>query len=404
MRDRYQRLVPGNPDFTFNFAQYELTRTGGSPATLARLLKRLNDMLTRSKQRSESFWENLFFDFTLHGGAIAWLAKRDIQGNSVEDRVTVEDILDVIVTSPLSQQHAASADFKKTPCWRMLKQAQQNVRNASEARWFDQAGKFWLRRQVLLGSKARGAAVQQCSSTLSPFLLEPLRSTVCAKKSTFTPDLPLKQRCFVVDAPISVHGVGGLLISNLIYMMVAEEASRVTNPQHYTAIFRDELGQLIADPEFDMNFQSTCRSQKVCCVSSVQSLPQLQSALGGDAQSESYMKGLLANYVSRFLLANNCPETNQFWSDSLGEHRDQFVSTSEQQPHEAQDFLEATFGTRRFSYSTSEQLTHILPPSRFQTLSRGGPDFGYCVSAYYTVGGRTFAGGLPYRLIQLMQR
>ena len=395
MADSLMRLVPGH--FTFNFVAAELTREGGSPASLTRLLERLNTMLKNSSQggSNEDFWKSLFFDYMHYAIWIAWLAHRD--------KITVEHIHDVIATSPTSPEDAGSANFYASPCWQMLKLADKNISSEAEDRALYKAGEFFLAKQVVLGEAARGAGIQQCSSVLSPFLIAPLYETVCAEKSSFQVDMVLNDHCVILDFPILVHQQGGMLFQSLVTMMVQEAALRRRHPDTICVIVRDEFQYLAADMEFESMVQSVCRSHLLAHISASQNIPLLQAASGGDQRGETLTRALLANYRTKLILANICDTTNRLFSEMFGQFKDQFLSLNESNA-EPDDFMGKVFGAKPFSLSMSEHLHHRLPPEKFLTLRRGGPQFNFLIDAYLTIGGHQFDNGLPFKRVTFSQR
>lgn len=394
MADRAQRLVPG--EFTFNVAAYELMRPGGSPATLTRLLEKLNTQLSNASQGgdNQSFWAGVFFDYMHFSSWIAWLAYRE--------RVTLEHIYEVITTSPASLADAKSDGFKQTACWKALQLADKNVQSAAEDRALLRAGEFYLTKQTQLGDNARGAGIQQCSSVLLPFLSSPLYETVCAQTSSFTPET-LNDYCCILDAPILVYQQSGMLFQTLVTMMVQEWALRRTNPDVICAVVRDEAQFLIADFEYESLVQSVARSSLLANISAAQNIPLLQAAAGGDHRGETLTRALLANYRTKILLANICDTTNRLFSEMFSQFKDNFVSISEGH-HTPDDFIGAMLGAKPPQVSVSQHLYPRLPPEKFLTLRRGGEQNNYQVDGYLTMGGKTFAGGLPFKKVTFTQR
>lgn len=398
LRSRLMRLIPGQ--FTFNFAAFECGREGGSPATLARLLMRLNQQLRRSTggDNEQSFWKNLFFDYMQFGIELAWLAYGPL--------MTLEHIHDVITTSPSSSEQAKSKDFLTSHFWRILKLAEANVTTQAQARAFERAAGFYLKKQIHLGAKARGAGVQECSSLLGIFLLSPFYETFCASESSFTPDMPLRRYYVVLDAPVLVHQDAGRLFQSLITMMTIEAALRQKSAKHYVLIVRDEFQLLVSDPLFETLAHSVARSHKLSFWSAVQNLPLLHASMGGNSQAEQEMKALLANYGTKLLMANSCMDvTNRYFSTMFGQHKDQFHNFSERPPQpEPGNMMEALFGPSDFQFGTSESFADRVPPDAFLKLRRGGPPH-YLIDAYMSQAGRVFPEtGLPYRLVTFSQR
>lgn len=392
-----RRLSPGN--FTFNFVGYELTRPGGSPASLARLLDRLNKQLSNSSpggSSNEAFWQGLFFDYLHFATWIAWIA--------YGPETTIEHIYDVILTSPATAEQAESEEFKaQSACWQTLLRADKRVQTAAEDRALYKAGEFFIKKQVHLGENCRGSGIQSVSSVLSPFLISPMYETVCAPQSSFTPDALLGGLCCILDMPILVYQQGGMLFQSLVTMMVQEAALRRKNPDSICCIVRDEFQYLCADAEFESLVQSVARSSMLAHVSAAQSIPLVQVASGGDLRGETLTKALLANYRVKLLLANICDTTNRFFSDMFGEFKDQFINLSESQ-QEPKDFLGSMLGAKPFQFGSSQSMHPRLPAHKFLTLRRGSQQFNYLIDAYLTVGGHVFGNGLPFKKVTFSQR
>lgn len=393
MADRLLHLVPGQ--FTFNVAGYELQRPGGSPESLTRLLQRLNEQRNRStgNDGEKSFWQNLFFDFMHYGITVNWLAHGP--------KVTLEHIHHFIASSPSSIADVQSKEFATSGFMKTLNLAEKNVRTAGQVRALDRAAEFFLKTQTALGSKARAAGVQECSSILGPFLLSPFYETFCAEESSFTPDLPLDQYYAVMDMPVLVHGPPAQVAQNLLTMMTIEAALRQSDPEYYTIIVRDEFQLLAGDPLYETLAHSVARSHGLSFWSAVQNLPLLTSSFGGDARAEMQMKSLIANYATKFVLANSCMDvTNRFFSTMFGQHKEQFHSFNEQGHQEPSHMAEALLGRNSFQFGSSTSYADRVHPDDFMHLRRGGPPH-YLIDAY--MAGRVFENGLPFKLVTFQQ-
>ncbi len=397
MRNRLMHLIPGQ--FTFNVAGFEMGREGGSPESLTRLLQRLNEQRNRSSgdDSEKGFWKNLFFDFMHFAATIAWLAHR--RG------ATLEHIHQVIVSCPSVAGQEATAQFKQTECWKMMELADANVTNAAEERSLNRATEFFLKIQIALGAKARIAGVQQCSSILTPFLLSPFYETFCSPTSSFTPDMPLDQYYAIIDMPVLIFGPQAQLAQSLITSMTVEAALRQRSPKYHLIVVRDEVHMLAGDPLYETLAHSVARSHGLSFWSAVQNLPLLTSSFGGDAKAEMLMKSLLANYGTKFVLANSCMDvTNKFFSTMFGQHKEQFQNFSEQKqpPSDSSTLMDSVFGTKGFQFGASTSYADRIPPDKFLHLRRGGPPH-FEVDAY--MAGRVFPETLlPYKLVTFSQR
>jgi hypothetical protein len=321
---------------------------------------------------------------------IAWLASRR--------EVTIELVYMLIVKSPSTIAEVANPDFKQTNQFhKVLKLAESNVQSDHEARLLKQASNFFLSEAPGLGSKARAAAVAQCSAVLSPFLQSPLYETVNATHSSFTPDMAIQGACVILDAPIMVHGIGGILFQNLVITQITEAALRAINPRFLTYIIRDELQMLVADARKEAMNLSISRSQKLGFISAV------QSAMGGN-QAEHELHSLLGNYSIKTILSTPCARTAQYFSEAWGQHLEHFVSVSENRSEDPPDLLQYLLGDDRMTFSVSTSYAPRCPIEAFLSLRRGGHANRRLVDFFFTVAGRTFGRERsPYAIKTLRQ-
>ena len=393
--DDLVRLKPGA--FRFNVAAYELTREGGTPESLTRFLQRLNDQRNRStgNDSEKSFWKNLFFDFMHYAITAAWLA--------YGDKITLEHIHKVIISAPASYEEAKADEFRKSFCYVTIVLAESNAKSDADKRAAYRVSDFFLKTQLGLGYEARSAGVQECCSVIAPFLLSPFYETFCSEESDYTPDVPLKQKYVVLDMPVLVYGPPAQLAQNLLISMSVDAALRQTDPESYTLVVRDEFHMLVSDPLYETLVHSVARSHGLSFWSAVQNLPLLTTAFGGDGKAETHMKALLANYATKFILANTCMDvTNRFFSTMFGQHKEQFQNFSEnQQQVQDQQGMNSVWGPNNFNFGASTSYADRVPPDHFLRLRRGGPP-DFVVDAY--MAGRLFEDtGLPYRLVTFFQ-
>lgn len=397
MRNRLIHLVPGQ--FTFNVASYEMSRPGGSPASFARLLERLNEMLNRQSSGGEdgSFWKGLYSAALEHASTICWLAYRD--------KVTLEHIYDLINACPANEAQLKPPKCKESKFYLISKQAEDNAQNPAEWHAVTQAINFFCQRVVHIGDKARGAMVTSCSNVIGPLMRHPVYETLCSSTSTFVPEMALEGNCVVIDYPILMHGTQALLFQNLLSIMITECALRNHNPTHVTVLLKDEYQLLCASPEFDSMAMSVARSHGICNIAATQSLPILRVAMGGDQQGEQFALSLLGNFNTQIVFANQCSETCQYYSRAWGEHREEFLTVNESKPEDKLDLMTFLFGPDRFLFSVSHQMTARCPVESFINLRRGGHINKRLVDAYLTQGGLRFGpDGSPFKKITFQQK
>ncbi|MCD0458129.1 TraM recognition domain-containing protein [Roseiconus lacunae] len=327
---------------------------------------------------------------------ICYLAKRE--------EVTIEDVYQFIMRSPSTFQQVGSSEFKaNSPCFAMLRQAEANLKGATEARLYKQAATFFLAEALQLGDKARGAAISQVSAVLSPFLQSPLYETVCCEESDFSPLMAITGKCVAMDFPVMSLGDGGRFLQTLITAQVTEAALSRPKPTHMTLVVRDELQMITRESSKEVADLSTARSQKLAFISGCQSIPTLQSAMGGN-QAEQDLHSVFSNYSTKLVLSTACSRTAEYFSQAWGQCRDQFVSVSESKEEEELDLLNMLTGNDRLLFSVSEQLVPRCPPDAFLRLRRGGKSNRLLVDAFLCQAGRTYGpDGSPFKLVTFKQ-
>ena len=385
-------LTPGS--FTYNFLAYEMSV--GSSRTATQLLLDLNKIISRSTGNSDdSFWANLFEKMCSSAIEICWLAKGS--------KLTIEDAYQLIVSSPATFEQASSDSFQQSFCFHMLRLAEQNIKNDAERRAYSQAATFFMNEAIGLGSKARGAAISQVSSVISPFLQSPLYETVVCESSSFTPEMAITGSCVMLNAPIMSCGIGGALFQSLVTTQVTEASLRRSRPTHMTLIVRDEIQMLIGNANKEAMNLSVARSQRTAFIAGCQSLPTLQAAMGGN-NAEQELHSLLANYSTKLVLSNPCSKTNKYFSEAWGNSLQEFVSVSESKQEEELDLLNMLLGNDRLLFSVSTQLTPRCPVESFLSLRRGGPANKLLVDFFLSQSGRTYGSDhSPYKLVTFKQ-
>ena len=397
MKDRLLHLVPGQ--FTFNVAQYEMSRPGGSAASLARLLERLSDMVNRQSSGGEdgSFWKGLYSAAMEHASTLCWLAYRD--------KVTLKHIFELINGCPASTVQMQAKEFKSQFFYLTVKLAESEAATTGERHACEQAVKFFAERVVHIGDKARGAMTTSCSNVLGPLMRSPVYETLCQESSTFVPEMALDGHCVVIDYPILLHGQPALLLQNLLSLMITECALRNHSPNRITVFLKDEYQLLCASPEFDSMAMSVARSHGICTIAATQSLPLLRVAMGGSQQGEQLALSLLGNFNTQVVFANQCADTCQYYSRAWGEHREDFLTINESKSEEQVDLMHLIFGPDRFLFSVSQQMTPRCPVESFINLRRGGEMNRLVVEAYLTQGGLRFGpDGSPFKRISFRQQ
>lgn len=379
--DRLVHLQPGK--FTYNFLAYELSRPGGSPQTASDLLDDLSRLANDSGSDGEAqFWKNLFQKMAVFAITICWLAKRA--------KVTVEDVYNLITSSPSSFEQVASETFRKRSyCFQMLCEAEAGLRDDPERRQFKMAAAFFTDEAITIGDKPRGAAISQVSAVLGPFLQGSMYSTVCCDTSSFSPLDAITGKCVVMDAPVMTHGDAGKFIQALITKQVLQACLARTDSEYMTLIVRDELPVIVGKPSDEVANMALARSTRTAFISGIQSNPTLQSSMGGN-QAEQELHSVLSNYATKIVLSTACPRTAEFFSNAWGNFRDQFVSVSEEKADREELNLFNMLTDDHLIFSVNEQLVPRCPVESFLALKRGGDANQRLVEFFLSQAGRVY--------------
>ena len=127
--------------------------------------------------------------------------------------------------------------------------------------------------------------------------------------------------------------------------------------------------------------------------------------MGGDGLGEQRALSLLGNFNTQLTLANQCVETNKVISEGWGQHREDFVSVSENKQEEDLDLMNLLLGNDRLLFSVGQQLAPRCSPAAFLDLRRGGPENKFIVDAFLTQGGKTFGhDNSPFTRVSFKQR
>jgi len=368
--DVMQELFPDAVRFSptshkFNPITCEMGREGGSASNLACFHDDLNEVLTRAdSQKQEAFWKGGAHDTLTHALELAFAVKGA--------DTTYEDVYNIIMSSPQDLATAASLAFRDTPCGIFI-EALGNRDPELAQQYCD----WFMKRLPSIGDKARGAFVTQAINSIKPFVQGPIAETVNGQ-STITPEQILTQHT-ILDFDTLTHGISGLAFQLMMSWLCMEAVLRRKGDFPYFVLVRDEYHQL-AHAERDVRTQAMGRSQKFIGVSAFQSLPVLESALGGGLEAQTQAKALYGLHVNKFMMSQNCHVTNEFNSMIIGQERAMFYGASQQANQELEWYDVLGVGAAP-NFSFTQQWHYKVPPTAYQKFLSGGPESDWTVEA-----------------------
>jgi len=384
-------------DVRYNFLAFDLKHF--SPRVAVKRLLDLNRLLSGgSNDNEQAFWVSQF-EKMLYNGVL-------IGKYSLGDKFHVGHLYHIITSSPASYQQAASKEFReKSVCCQLIEQirGQQDRLDVSDRRLFNDAMRYFMQTSLRMGDRTRGSIEAMVNAVLSPFLEPGLFELTCTEESNFSPEQAINGYLVALDFPIMTMGDGGRFIQALITGQVVDLALSRANPEGITLVVRDELPEIIGDPDKEVSNFALARSQKVAFFSGIQSIPNLQEKMGGTS-GEKAMLSLLSNHGSHFVFSNKCPETNKTYSEAFGTSLEEFVGVSEEKPEEEFNLLNTFMGHDGLRFSISSQYTPRVPIENFSRMRRGGDVNKKLVDFYLSQAGRSYgADDSPCKLMTIKQ-
>lgn len=350
----------------FNPLTFELSRKGGSARNLAAFHDDLNEVLTRSDtSRTEPFWKNGAEDTLAYAFDTVYL----VLGKDA----TYGHVNEMIMTSPVDCAYAASEFFKQSYCGKMLAAARSIDEEKSRP-----ARDYFTNKLPSVGERARGAIITQATASIAPFLYGPIAEVVNGV-STVTPESLLTHHT-ILDLDVLTYGKSGHAFQLIMAWFLMDAILRRTGKFSPFVLFRDEY-HLQAHPERDVRALSVGRSQKLISVAAFQSIPVLETFLGGSLEAQTQAKAVYGLHVNKVMVNNNCHATNEFNSMVIGQHKEMFCGGSINRSNDTLQWWDIFGVGASPAFNFSQQWNFIVPPTTFLNLRSGGKENQFIVDA-----------------------
>ncbi|MCA9217299.1 MAG: hypothetical protein KDB27_29720 [Planctomycetales bacterium] len=385
--DDYERLlrkagrdplrITADGSFRISPFIHELTRPGGGARNLSSLHQDLLEVISRSdSSRTETFWKSITEETNLYAFELAHL----VRGS----RARYSDVADVIMSIPQSADEAASDSFRtSTKCGQFLADAY-----AVDPKKATVIADHFLKRLPAVGEKARGAAVTGAMQSIQPFITPPISNIVDGVPTHTVADLLDRDTIWAIDT--HTYGKNGLAMQLILAWLCMEEVLRRKGDFDYLCLVRDEYGHT-AFAERDIRTQSTGRSQKFIGLSAIQSIPTLESQLGGDLEAATDAKALYGLHVHKIMCRQSDQPTAEMNANIIGHERKMFFSGgSQNRPHQEPEWWDMFGVGEQQTFGFNQQWHFRCPPITFQTLKAGGPEFDFEVEAIVYDGSDNF--------------
>lgn len=370
-------IVSPSQPWRFNFVDFESRRPGrGASLTenLVRLLAEAMEVAERRTGEREDYWTR---------------AGQQLLRNSVDlvlmaqDRVTLPDIHEVIVSAPTEPEQLRSRDFQeRSLCLRYLEQAERLPKSPERQNDWKMTANYWLQEFPNLSSRTRSCIFSTVTTLLDPLLRGVMR-TLFATTTNFVPEVIHQGAVVILDVPVHEFGQVGAIAQVLFKYIWQRATERREFGPHDVPVFlwADEAQHVVT--RHDALFQSTARSARVATVYLSQNLPSYYAAIGGGHCGQAAVQSLMGNLTTKIFHSNSCPQTNLWASETIARNW-QFrgnagTSTSDD-----------AAGDPRVSRSVggSDSLDFQVEPHQFTLLRKGGPQNNGCVDAIIVQSGR----------------
>lgn len=261
-----------------------------------------------------------------------------------------------------------------------------------EARVFKLVKEFFLETYAELSEKTRSIVDFSFTGFLFRLLKDPVYSLFCNKPSTFTPEDCLNGKIIIINLPVKIyHKVGRDIQIMFKYIWQrAMEKRNIKENGRPVFLWADEAQNFLH--EYDPDYQATARSSRIATVYISQNLPNYHANMGG-AKSEYKVKSFLGTLATKIFHANADIETNKYASELIGEDYLEMPSESKN----------ITDGKISITETTSYNLTKLVPPEEFHTLSTGGEKNKNKVKGYIHVQGMILTRKFSYHMIRFDQ-
>ena len=225
---------------------------------------------------------------------------------------------------------------------------------------------YWMKEWVNLPQKTMGS-IEFTWGTLVGALKRGDLAALCMKRTTLHPSALRNGSIVVLNLPTREFGDAGRVVQGMMKYLFQKELERGGDGHDKSRpvlLAIDEAAGFLTP--YDVTFQSTARSSRVCTLMATQSLASVRQVLGSDGAET--LLGVLQTKVIHSVDG----ETSRWAADLIGQDWD----------------TQMTFQNNG-GYSFSQQMKYKVEPIRFSQLARGGPENGLlCEAVVFKPGAR----------------
>lgn len=309
----------GSGRWRFNFLEYSMQRDDIPADVLASnmvsVLQTVIEVASRGSglttgSRGDVFWEK---------SAKTYLTMAVDTLYAATGRVRLSEIMELINTAPKSPEQMKEEGWQESSffleIWTEIfaTDGGRNKLSDSDYKLLDQ---FWLNEFPNAPEKTRGGVLATLRADLNPLLRGQMHD-IFSTHTNLVPEMTHDGAIILLDFPTETWdetGTMAQIIFKYLWMRSTRRRKKSddTRPVFYWA---DECAQFLSG--YDAQFQSVCRSAKVCSVLLTQNLPSFYARIGGD-QPEHTVNELMGNLRTKIFHNNDDVNTNKWATDLIG--------------------------------------------------------------------------------------
>lgn len=393
-------IVSPKGDQRFNFIEYESSGNDGKSST-ENLVQVLKTVISANEEQNsgksdDSFWQNSLDLLLFNTIDLVKLAYDEVTLDKLYEIVgSIPKPEDASLTKNVIDEKDSKSDSHKTHTksafFIALEKVEEKLRvrkktwvdNLSEdeyeylnvsgtlddqfiwrdetARLFNRVCQFFFDNYIPLSDKTRSIVDFICISFFYKLLREPIYSTFCSGKSTFTPESCLDGKIIILDFPVKLYysvGRSCQILFKYIWQRAMERRDISVNGRP-CFLWADESQNFIHS--YDSDYQATTRSCRVSTVYLTQNLANYYANMSSN-RAEHRVKAFLGTLNTKIFHSNADIDTNKYASQLIGEWK---VTKFNQSEGKSVDGI-------NLNISAEEVYEPRYRPEYFSRLSTGG--------------------------------
>ncbi len=365
-------------EYSFDFLDYELNRTGdgaGLTDNIVNVLKTvINASQLESGRQNEAFWEDAMDMLLFNAIDLCALTYGELR---------IDHLNNVVHSLPQTLSEVEKpTDDPRSEFAQLLNQTKDaighrienrrklslkddpykdyNIKRDPETVLYRKIEDYFLKDFPGLSDRTRSVIEHSFWGLLFRLMREPVNSLLCSRNPNLSPEDSLKGKIILLNLPVKLYdkvGRDAQILFKYIWQRAMERRT-ITDQSKPVFLWADEAQNFLHS--HDMDYQATARSSRVCTVYITQNLPNYFAHMGGHS-SEHKVKSFLGTMGTKIFHANADMDTNDYASKLIGKE-------VQWQANESMQIA----GKMSMSEGQSEHRDFIIQPENFTMMRTGG--------------------------------